>query len=333
MGELSDRRSQTAERIKDLRTRLTAAEAIASGKACVYMTGSFGRCEASAHSDLGLFILGKRDGKPDRNGKQGSQLSQLDGICLKADLIEVTREIGIQEFSGDGRWLVHYSVDDLTQTLGTPEDDVENTFTARLLLLLESQALLVEPVYRDVLDDVIAAYWRDYEDHKTNFMPAFLTNDILRLWRTFCVNYEARTERTPEPEKAKGKLKNYKLKHSRLLTCYSAILYLIAVYSQNGSVHPGDARKMIELTPTERLEWLRGQSYISDSHEILDALLTQYELFLTTTNASEEELILRFMDKEKSKEYLDAAGKFGDLVFDALDGIGKRSGFHRLVVV
>ena len=229
MGQLFDRRSQTIQKIKDLRARLSAAETIASGKACVYMTGSFGRGEASTHSDLDLFILGKNDGKPDRHGKQGSCLSRLDEICLKAELIEVTRELGIQEFSGDGRWLVHYSVDDLIKTLGKPEDDVENTFTARLLLLLESHALWGEGVYRDALDDVVAAYWRDYEDHKTNFMPAFLANDILRLWRTFCVNYEARTERVPETEKAKGKLKNYKLKHSRLLTCYSAILYLIAL--------------------------------------------------------------------------------------------------------
>ena len=144
MGELSDRRSQTAERIKDLRNRLTAAEAIASGKACAYMTGSFGRCEASTFSDLDLFILGKGESEPDRDGKQRSQLRSLDEICLKAELIKVTRDLGIPEFSGDGRWLVHYSVEDLIKTLGTPEDDVENTFTARLLLLLESQALLGE---------------------------------------------------------------------------------------------------------------------------------------------------------------------------------------------
>jgi hypothetical protein len=333
VGELLDRQSKTAEKIKDLRGRLTAAEVITTGKACVYMTGSFGRSEASTHSDLDLFILGKNNGRPDRNGKQGSCLSRLDEICLKADLIEVTRKLGIQEFSGDGRWLVHYSVDDLIKTLGEPEDDVENTFTARLLLLLESRPLLGEPVYRDTLDDVVAAYWRDYEDHKTNFMPAFLSNDILRLWRTFCVNYEARTERVPEDEKAKGKLKNYKLKHSRLLTCYSAILYLMALYSKSGSVRPNDARTMVELTPTQRLQWLRNEPCTSDSHQILDALIAQYERFLETTNASEMELIDRFMDKENSKEYMEAAGKFGDLVFDALDAIGKRSRFHRLLVV
>ncbi|MBI3474278.1 MAG: hypothetical protein HY010_00975, partial [Acidobacteria bacterium] len=208
------------------------------------------------YSDLDLFIVGKKDGQPGRDGKEGSLLKRLDEICIKADLIDATRQLSIPEFSGDGRYLTHYSVHEFTNTLGTPEDDVTNTFTARLLLLLESCPLLEPAVYREVTEEVIAAYWRDYEDHKTDFMPAFLANDILRLWRTFCVNYEARTERVPVREKAKGKLKNYKLKHSRLLTCYSALLYLLAVYGREQTVSPTDALAMIGLTPTERLEWL-----------------------------------------------------------------------------
>ena len=74
-------------------------------------------------------------------------MKRLDEICVKADLIEVTRAAGIQDFSGDGRYLVHYSVDEFTKALGTPEDDVANTFTARLLLLLESRPLLEGAVY------------------------------------------------------------------------------------------------------------------------------------------------------------------------------------------
>jgi UTP:GlnB (protein PII) uridylyltransferase len=59
LGELADRRAQTAGRLSELVSRLQAAELLAAGKACVYATGSFGRGEASAHSDLDLFILGK----------------------------------------------------------------------------------------------------------------------------------------------------------------------------------------------------------------------------------------------------------------------------------
>lgn len=335
MGELADRRSETETRVIQLHEHLAEAESLAKGKACVYTTGSFGRCEASRHSDLDLFIAGKNDGKPvpGPDGKEGSLLTRLDEICIKADLIEVTRKLKIQEFSGDGRYLTHYSLSELTKTLGTPEDDVTNTFTARLLLLLESRPLLESEVYRQITEDVVAAYWRDYEDHKTTFIPAFLTNDILRLWRTFCVNYEARTERIPEDAKAEGKLKNYKLKHSRLLTCYSAILYLLAIYRNSGTVHPSDAMSMIKLTPTERLEWLLTQPYLATAHHGVHSLLGQYEVFLKTTNAGKKELIQEFMDKATSQSHMREASKFGDLMFEVLTSIGNGDHFHRLLVV
>lgn len=327
MGEIADRKLDTEARLVKLREQLQEAESIAKTKACVYATGSFGRLEASPYSDLDLFIVGKSD---DRGV---NFLKRLDEICIKADLIEVTRKLGIPEFSGDGRYLVNYSVSELTKTLGTPKDDVENTFTARLLLLLESRPLLEEAAYADITRDVIAAYWRDYEDHGANFMPAFLANDILRLWRTFCVNYEARTERVPDEEKAKGKLKNYKLKHSRLLTCYSALLYLLAVYRLQGTVSPPDAIAMINMTPTGRLQWLLDQSDLKSAHDALSMLLSRYEVFLQATNDEESQLVRRFMDKSISRENMDAAYKFGDIVYQALIAIGNGSGFQRLLIV
>ena len=188
-------------------------------------------------------------------------------------------------------------------------------------------------MYREVTGEVVAAYWRDYADHKTDFMPAFLANDILRLWRTFCVNYEARTARVPDEAKAKGKLKNYKLKHSRLLTCYSALLYLLAVYGHQNTVSPADAMDMISLTPTERLEWLLDRPDLAQAHSKVRELLDQYERFLETTNAAENELVGRFMDKEKSRSYITAAYQFGDLLFQVLTSIGNENQFHRLLVV
>lgn len=333
MPALADRRLQTAGRLAEIKEHLKEAEALAKDKACVYATGSFGRCEASQYSDLDLFIVGKRDGRARPDGNEGSLLKRLDEICIKADLIEVTRQLGIPEFSGDGRYLTHYSVHDFTKTLGTPEDDVTNTFTARLLLLLESRPLVGLAVYEDVIAEVVAAYWRDYEDHKTDFMPAFLANDILRLWRTFCVNYEARTSRAPSKEKAKGKLKNYKLKHSRLLTCYSAILYLLAVFAEQQTVPPGQALSMIRLTPTQRLEWLLDRPGLVRARERVSQLLDRYERFLQTTNAGEEDLLGKFMDKGASQKFMADAYEFGDTLFEVLMSIGSGNRFHRLLVV
>ena len=257
----------------------------------------------------------------------------LDEICLKAELIQVTRKLKIQDFTGDGAYLTHYSLADLIDALGTQKDDAVNTFTARLLLLLESRPLLEASVYQEVIDDVIAGYWRDYEDHKASFMPAFLGNDILRLWRTFCVNYEARTKREPEDKKAKGKLKNYKLKHSRLLTCYSALLYLLAVYRIKQTVSPADAKLMVSLTPTERLEWLMSETGLSNAHRSIAELLKQYERFLERTSLDEPGLVSQFLNKQLAREYLDEAAVFGDTVFEVLVEVGGQSRFQRLLIV
>jgi predicted nucleotidyltransferase len=246
-GLLERRREETKARIAKLREDLQEAESICAGNACMYATGSFARGEASQHSDLDLFIVGQVRGDK-------RSLRRLDEIRVKADLIEVTQRHKIPEFSGDGEYLVHYTVQQLVKTLGKPDDDAANTFTACLLMVLESRPLLEESVYQDVIEEVLGAYWLDYEDHKNEFIPAFLTNGILRLWRTFCVNYEARTAREPEEKRAKRKIKNYKLKHSRLLTCYSGLLYLLGVFSARGTVTPTDAAEMVALTPTERLE-------------------------------------------------------------------------------
>src|SRR5207244_1006468 len=64
-----------------------------------------------------------------------------------------------------------------------------------------------------------------------------------------------------------------------------------------------------------------------------DLTADQYELFLKTTNEEEKELVRRFMDKKTSGEYMAAAYKFGDLIFEALTLIGGGNRFHRLLVV
>lgn len=327
LGELLRlRRKQTAERFEQLRTELKNTEDLCAKTACVYATGSFSRGEANLHSDLDLFIVGKVKGdKPALGG--------LNEILVKADLIRATRALGIPDFSGEGEYLAHYTVDQLVKTLGKPEDDVTNTFTARLLLLLESSPLIGAPVYSEVIPSVIQAYWRDYDDHKSEFVPGFLANDILRMWRTFCVNYEARTQSAPPDKKAKRKLKNYKLKHSRLLTCYSALLYLQVLFLKNHTVTPADAAGMVALTPTQRLEWLLEQKEVSHAGHNVNELLTLYEEFLKRTDASEKELVRLFLDKDKSKEYFESAYRFGDLVFELLHTIGGNNLFHRLLVV
>lgn len=332
MSEYVDkRRAETKDRLQALREKLGNAAKVARDRACVYVTGSFGRGEASSFSDLDLFIAGRTADPLDGQDQRRRALSRLDEICVKAELIDATREMKFPEFSGDGEYLVHYTVEQLVKTLGHPNDDASNTFTARLLLLLESKPLVGDEVYWEAIDHVIAAYWGDFADHSSDFVPAFLANDILRIWRTFCVNYEARTAKEPDERKAKRKLKNYKLKHSRLLTCYSALAYLLAIFASRRTVKPDDVRKMVSFTPTQRLEGLVEE--FGTSREMVGKLLSAYEKFLTNTEAPEGELVARFMDPAISRGYFGEAAEFGDLVWQLVDGIGKGTRFHRLLMV
>jgi predicted nucleotidyltransferase len=267
MGQLLvERRSKAAERIKNLQAELGKAQGLCDAKACAYITGSVARGEASSHSDLDIFIVSK-------GTIQDPALTRLDEILVKADLIQATKKLGYPPFSGDGEYLTRHIIANLVDALGHPHDDVDNTFTARLLLLLESKPLLGKDAYDQAISDVISAYWKDYPDHKDDFQPAFLANDILRMWRTFCVNYEARTQTIPPRKKAKRKLKNYKLKHSRLLTCFSALLFLLAVFVEKATVRPEDVQEMVSYTPTERLEWLLRSNRWTGAHRALSELI------------------------------------------------------------
>lgn len=334
-GTLAERREFTEQRLAEFQKYLEGAESIAGGNACVYATGSFGRREGCEHSDLDLFVLGlsKPDGKRE-NGADGTQaevraFSRLDEICLKARLIEASRSTGFPEFSGDGEYLMHYPVHELVKNLGTRDDDSTNTFTARLLLLLESRPLVGHAVYEAVVRRVIERYWRNYKGHEQRFIPAYLVNDVLRLWRTFCVNYEATTEEKPEEKRAKRQLKNYKLRHSRLLTCYSGLAYLLGVFEKNGTVHVEDAIAMVQASPTERLEWLAGQ--VPDAGAEVSAVLELYGAFLQRTAALEEDLIGRLVRGERLSG-LDQP-RFGDAMFRLLRKIGDDSLLYRMMVV
>ena len=262
-------------------------------------------------------------------------LSNLNEVLIKAQLIEAARNNKFPDFSGDGEYLTHYTVNDLVSTLGGRHDDAINTFTARLLLLLESRPLLEDAIYSEVICKVIEAYWKDYKGHESEFVPAFLVNDILRLWRTFCVNYEARTKKNNEKpdEKANRKLKNYKLKHSRLLTCYSALVYLMAVMAEQGTVTPDNAKHMVSLSPTERLDWLKNRTRFATLSRQVDTILSLYKTFLERTDAPKGELIEMFKAREKSDEAFQGAQEFGDRVYELLCLIGQNNKIFRFLVV
>ena len=93
---------------------------------------------------------------------------------------------------------------------------------------------------------------------------------------------------------------------------------------------------MISLTPTQRLEWLLSQPQLGEAHQVVSELIGKYEAFLENTNASESDMVSLFLDKTKSRDHINPAYEFGDLVYGVLEEVGKleKNGrFHRLLVV
>jgi hypothetical protein len=323
---LRQRRALTEQRLSELTANLQAVGAleIAEGRACIYATGSLGRGEMSSRSDLDVFIV--------RDRQAESPLTNLDEIRLKARLIEESRKLGFPDFSDDGEYVKSYDIkSDFLNKLGGRSDDYDNVLTARLLLLLESRPVLGPDVYRRAIGDLISAYWRDFPQNSKNFLPVFLTNDILRFWKTLCLNYEERTG-AAETDRGKRRLLNYKLKYSRLLTCYSAIIYLLVVLRlEKGTVTTEKAFTMVETTPTKRLEWVAGA--IPDVSASVDRILQSYQGFLQTCEDDKAALITKFEDSEFKRLRFGEARQFGADVYNLVMELGKDTELLRYLVV
>ncbi|HMJ34105.1 MAG TPA: nucleotidyltransferase domain-containing protein [Baekduia sp.] len=308
---MHDRRSFSQDRLAALSEELEPVRDILdSNGLCVYATGSYGRLEAGPDSDIDLFFL--------HDAGRDVEFPYTELVLVMARLIEAAKDLGFPPFTRHGRFLTVQSVATVEEVLGSPEDDSLNAFTARLLLLLESRPVSDERPYRGLLERVLCFYYRDFEDHAEDFVPVFLLNDILRFWRTLTLNYEhhrlkilqlAGAER--ERKKADSALKNYKLKVSRLTTCFSMAAHL---GSSPVPVTLDEVLRLCELTPRERLAELGASN--ASAADVVRQLEERYVAFLDVTQRPEAEAVDQFLDPDERKRALDEARGYGDLIFE-----------------
>jgi len=308
------RRDYSLSRLAGLMDRLDPVTAVLGHQPlCVYATGSYGRLEAGRDSDIDLFFL-----------YDGADLDEefpfTTFVRVAAAIVEVTEGMEFPPFTGDGEYLeVHY-VRRMEEVLGSREDDSINAFTARMLLLLESRPVLAPQIYGALLERVVSFYYRDFADYPDDFVPTFLTNDILRFWRTLTLNYEHKRLKLRALEgdelvrkKADSALKNYKLKVSRLLTCFSMVANLAA---QSPPVSAADVLGLCAQTPRERLRRLAaGGGAAADLVATLDE---SYEVFLEAVQRPEADVLAEFEDGHRRKRALVDASEFGDLIYELI---------------
>lgn len=314
-------RERAQERLLQIINDLIDANRSFGQRACVYATGSFGRLDAGPESDLDLFIVLETDtGEPEK-----SLLNAVDEIKLKSELIRVAEKNEVAKFDGGGRFLTSHTIGSFTRWLGSSEDDSRNTLTGRLLMLLESKPLIGNLIYHKTIDLVVDKYFRDYAGHEDDFVPSFLFNDIIRMWRTFCVNYEFYRKEGD----SRNKIKNLRLKFSRMLTCYSGIVYLMAIYARDSRVQPDDVRAMIAISPTERLQAIStldfgfGEDFSIQLLEFVDSALTNYSGFLELTHQGSRKSVKLYSENETL--WWERSYDFGHSLSAIIDLLGKVS--------
>ena len=298
-GPLSKRKEEAQKRLTDVREEFAhRTDLYTNYDAFVYCAGSLGRDDIGRQSDLDLFLVTTRP----LNKKE-----RLTEVRLLSSAIEANEKLNYGPFSNDGKFLKVYSFDEMLTGVGAPYDDSENLFTARMLLLLESKCILGEPKYRNALKSTIDHYFRDSVGKKS-FRPLFLLNDLLRYWRTLCLNYE----QTRSDQTRPWRKKNINLKFSRMLTVFGTILPIVAE-----RMHSGDCIvDLVHLTPHERLsrglDALKDPSMLKDYEQFLD----DYESFLSwkDVDGTENEL----PPEELGEASRRAASRFSDFIYSAL---------------
>ena len=322
-GHLIQKRTEwSTDRISAFMCAVTALREVTEhSDLCIYVTGSFGRLEASEHSDLDLFFI-KGD------AQSNSSMSYIDKTLMNASLIYKCREMDFPEFSGDGEYLeVHY-LHDMRENLGGRRDDFDNLFTARLLLLLESLPIYNEGLYEEVLREITKSYFRDYENHEENFQPTFLVNDVLRFWKTLCLNYEhsRNREHRNDREIQKSHLKNLKLKFSRMLTCFSLVIPLAV---PRDSIEPEQCVELMRHRPLKRLERVAVET---NNMELWDRLAEDYGWFLESTGQPRDEVLTWIASRTNRENASYRANRFGETMYKLLVAVSKPETMRYLVI-
>lgn len=293
----------------------------------IFAAGSYARQEASEFSDIDLFFL---------TSKKQQEIPELNTNSLRlfGQVIEAVEALDFPSFSNDGQYLVLLHTDDILENLGGRTDDHQNYFTARMLLLLEGHCLYGERVFDEVTTKIVESYFQDFPDHRDNFHPRFLLNDICRFWKTLLLNYENKrrfkslaglieldeaAKKEQEKLKIKQKVRNFKLKYSRMTTCFATIAAL-------GS-HPDkiEAQTVLDLTkntPYQRLALIPRS--LPDTEAVVTEILDSYAWFLDQTGLSTETLDEKFSDEERRTEMFSRAKNYGDLMFSLLTIIDEK---------
>jgi hypothetical protein len=196
--------------------------------------GSWGRAEVTAGSDDDFMVIVRGTDRRDVH-------PSIDDVQTVLD-----QAPGDQGIFGNP-----VGSDPLIGEIGL-EEDTNSNLSRRMLLLLESVAATQEDVHEVVTGELVDRYLD--ESVKDFRVPRFLLNDVVRYWRTICVDFAGKERRGPE----KWGIRNAKLRTSRKILFAGGLLPVF---------------ECAKLAREEMLEFLRDQLRMPPTDRIAQAFL------------------------------------------------------------
>ena len=277
----------------------------------VYAVGSLGRKELTQTSDFDLYGL---------SGETFYLTNTKQQMSLLSDVVDETFK---SKYNVDKKCIEIFSPKKLTEAIGTGADDYQNTFTARMTLLLEGRWLCNKQLFNISVEEVLNGYFvgRSFRDGKLPVV--FLLDDIFRFWKTLCVNYEVSFYNGSRPMA----LKKISLRFSRALEVFATIISLVVCNPKSSS----ECDHLIKMTPIERLasalDEIGSREYLIGFQDILDL----YKEFLDLKSINHDGMLEKNDSLQRKFEI--KGDRFTDFLFSVLSFASEKSPLKKLLLM
>ncbi len=249
----------------------------------IVATGSYGRCEASEHSDLDLFVIFGVDEPPE--DVIARELAGIDAIVRK----HVPPETGSTGTFGTDAVI---SFANMASPIGGPED-TNIAMTRRMLFLLEGASLYGDDRFRDYQRKLLRRYLKPSSPQAR--IPRFLLNDIIRYYRTMTTDFEHKVSGQNKP----WGLRNIKLRFSRKLIYFGGVVVAAELHDLDHESKIEKASELFSMPVLKRMAIVDGMDRAASVYQIYD----QFIAALSNPSTREALKVVEKDSREESAEF------------------------------